>query len=210
MNLVYRKKNIDDYANLGINNTHVLLPYYLEKNNYYEDVEDSVPIAFVGHYENDGRDKFIKTMLDAGLPVSVYNGSYWDRSPIYESIKSIIKPGVHSNAYNHLLNECQIALVFLSKLNSDTYTRRCFEIPATKTLMLSEYTQDLDNLFPENECAVYFRNKEELVEKCKSLLSNPPESKRIAENGYKRLLEIGGSEVDRCKQIIEIYKNVKI
>lgn len=203
---VYRKKNIDDYSILGINNTQVLLPHYLEKDNYYENVPDTIDVAFIGHYENDGRDAYIKSLKDAGIPVVVYNGSYWDKSPMYEDLKSIIKPGVHSPEYNHTINKCKIALVFLSKLNSDTYTRRCFEIPATKTLMLSEYTEDLDQLFPADKCAVYFRNKEELVEKCKKLLENPSEIKRIAENGYYRLKEIGGSEVDRCKEIIEIYQ----
>ena len=99
--------------------------------------------------------------------------------------------------------------MFLSKLNSDTYTRRCFEIPATQTLMLSEYTDDLNEMFPSDKCAVYFTTPEELVVKCKYLLSHPNEIKQIAENGYKRLKELGGSEIDRCRQIIETYKKIK-
>ena len=94
-------------------------------------------------------------------------------------------------------------------MNHDTYTRRCFEIPAAKTLMLCEYTEDMDRMFPEDECAVYFRSKEELVEKCKALLANPEKIVKIAENGYNRLKEIGGSEVDRCQQIIEVYNKYK-
>jgi spore maturation protein CgeB len=104
--------------------------------------------------------------------------------------------------YNYTINRFQIALVFLSKLNHDTYTRRCFEIPATKTLMLCEYSDDMNSLFPENECAVYFRSKEDLAEKIKYLLCNPGEIDRIAKNGFERLKVIGGSEVDRCSEII--------
>ena len=203
INYVYRKKNIADYESIGAKNIKVLLPYYIAKNNFKEDCEDNIPVAFLGHFENDGRDKYIKALIDANVPVTVFNGSDWDQAPLYDDIKMCIKEGKRGTEYNHTINECQIALVFLSKLNSDTYTRRCFEIPATKTLMLSEYTDDLNQMFPSGECAVYFRSTEELVEKCKYLLSHPEKIKQIAENGYNRLKELGGSEIDRCREIIK-------
>ena len=210
VNLVYRKKNFADYKRVGAKRIELLLPYYIEKNNYYDSsVSDSEPIAFVGHYENDGRDLFIKALLDAGLPVKVYGGDLWRKAPYYNQIKMIIKKGMRGPDYNKKLNECKIALVFLSKLNNDTYTRRCFEIPATKTLMMCEYTDDMNELFPSDECAVYFHTKEELVEKCKALLNNPSEIERIAQNGFERLKVIGGSEIDRCHQIVELYNNYK-
>lgn len=183
------------------------MPYYIEDSNYYEIIPDDIPIAFIGHFEDDGRDQFIKALMDAGLSISVYD-SGWQESSLYNELRPVMKAPVYGSQYNHVLNKCQIALVFLSKLNSDTYTRRCFEIPATKTLMLSEYTDDLNALFPDNECAVYFRTKEELVEKCRELLSNPQRIAQIAENGYKRVHEIGGSEVDRCRQITELYQKL--
>lgn len=205
VNFVYRDKNLFDYEKVGAKNTQLLLPYYIKKNNYYEDCIDEIPIAFLGHFENDGRDRFIKALVDAGLPVTVYNGSDWEKAPLYEYIKEHVVPGKREAAYNYTINQCKIALVFLSKLNSDKYTRRCFEIPATKTLMLSEYTEELDKMFPSGQCAVYFKNEQELVEKCKYLLENSKEIERIASNGYNRLRELGGSEIDRCKQIVEIF-----
>lgn len=208
VNFVYRKKNILDYASVGAKNNLLLLPYYIERNNFYESCEDSIPVAFLGHFENDGRDLYIKALVDAGMPVSVFNGADWEKAPLYEQIKTSIKPGKRGLEYNHVINQCKIVIVFLSKLNSDTYTRRCFEIPATKTLMLSEYTDDLDEMFPENECAVYFKSPEELVEKCHYLLNHPEEINRVAEKGFQRIREIGGSEVDRCIQIIEVFKQM--
>lgn len=208
-NFVYRKKNIADYESVGAKNIQVLLPYFIEKSNFYEPCEDTIPVAFLGHYENDGRDKYIKALVDADIPVTIFNGSDWESAPLYENIKSCIKSGKRGAEYNHTINQCQIAIVFLSKLNSDTYTRRCFEIPATKTLMLSEYTDDLNNMFPSDKCAVFFKTPEEMVEKCHYLLNHQEEIKLIAENGYERLKELGGSEVDRCRQIIETYNKLK-
>lgn len=209
-NFVYRKKNIVDFEKVGAKQVEVLLPYYREQTNFYDPtVSKTEPIAFLGHFENDGRDGCIKAMIEAGLPITVYGGNLWVNAPLYDDIKHVITDKKGGAEYNRKLNECQIALVFLSKLNHDTYTRRCFEIPAAKTLMLCEYTEDMDRMFPEDECAVYFRSKEELVEKCKTLLANPEKIAEIADNGYNRLKEIGGSEVDRCRQIIEVYKKYK-
>lgn len=209
INFIYRKKNIADYHSIGDKNPILLLPYYLKQDNFVEDIEKDIPVAFIGHYEVDGRDAYINALVEAGLPICLFNGSDWDKAPLYGRFKSIIRPAVRVREYNHTLNRCQIALVFLSKINSDTYTRRCFEIPATRTLMLSEYTDDLNEMFPDGECAVYFRSPEELVQKCQWLLTNPDEIIRIAENGYQRVKQLGGSETDRCQQIIDCYQQLK-
>jgi len=210
LNFVYRQKNIDDYLKNNVDNARILLPYYRTQANYRIDtIRKDIPIAFIGHYENDGRDIYIKALKEAGLPVTVFaSGGYWNQSPFYDSIKDIMLPEQKGDSYNITINRTQIALVFLSKINHDTYTRRCFEIPATETLMMAEYTEDLDKMFPEDYAAVYFRNKEELIYKCKQLLSNVGLISQIAHNGYKRLLEIHGSEIDRCDQIVATYKDM--
>ena len=73
--------------------------------------------------------------------------------------------------------------------------------------MLCEYSDDMNLLFPENESAVYFRNSDDLINKTTFLLNNPDEVKRIAENAYNRIMELGASEYDRCQQIIhDVYE----
>lgn len=208
---VYRKKNMDDFSRIGIHHTKLLLPYYLTTTNYeIKDTKKDIPVAFVGHYEDDGRDDTIRMLYDAGIPVTIYGGDYWiTKSKLYSQLKPIIKEPKSGAAYNELLNRMQIALVFLSQRNSDKYTRRCFEIPAAKTLMLAPYTKELDELFPEDKCAVYYRSTEDLIEKCKYLLINPDVIDKIANAGYERLSIIGGSEIDRCLEIIRDYENIK-
>jgi spore maturation protein CgeB len=111
--------------------------------------------------------------------------------------------------YNQILNDSKIALVFFSKLNLDTYTRRVFEIPASKTFMLSEYTVDMSSLFIEGKEAEYFRNSKELIIKIEHYLKNEKERIRIAENGYKKVRKDGHEAVDRAKQILSVFENVK-
>ena len=208
INFVYREKNIEDYKNVGANNVYILLPYYLRDKNYKEECPKDIDVVFLGHYENDGRDYYIKALLDNGINVKVYS-SYWSRSPIYNQLINAFEPTVTGLEYNHIINRAKVVLVFLSRINADTYTRRNFEIPAAGSLMLSEFTSDLDSLFPSNECAVYFRSQDELVKKCQYLLLHPQECERIARNGLFRLRSLGGSELDRCKQIIDTYLKIR-
>ena len=205
VNFIYRKKNIEDYENVGARNMRLLLPYYIGRNNYFIECEKDIPLAFLGHFENDGRDLFILKLKEEGLPVVVYGDEKWKGAPLYNKIKDIVFPAKRGEAYNETINHCRVCLVFFSKLNHDTYTRRCFEIPAAKGVMLCEYTDDMNELFPEGECAVYFRNVQELVEKAHFLLEHPDEAGRISENAYNRLKELGGSEYDRCQEIIDEY-----
>ena len=206
MNYVFRRKNVADFATLGIHNVKVLLPYYTETRNFPMACEKDIPLAFVGHWEDDGRDAMIKALLDAGLPFELYGDALsWQNSPLWGDLENIYFGPALGDQYNAVLNRVQVALVFFSRINSDTYTRRCFELPVTKTVMLSEYTEDMDKLWPEDECCVYFRSKEELVHKAARLLDHPEEMKRIAENAFNRLKVLGGSETDRVRQVLADY-----
>ena len=210
MNYVYRPKNIEDYAKIGVKNTKVLLPYYLStQNRYIEGRARDIPIAYLGHWENDGRDFIIKTMIEAGLPVSVYGDISWSQSSYYDYLKPHLFPPQYGDEYNITINRSLIALVFFSKINHDQYTRRCFEIPATKTLMICPYTDAMLSLFPEDTAAMYYRDAYDLIAKCQSLLSNKAKIKEVAEGGYARLKEIGGSELDRVQEVINDWLSLR-
>ena len=210
-NFVYREKNIQDYKNLGINNVSILRSYYIKENNFYiSGIQKEYDVVFIGHWENDSRDEIIKYLIENGIKIKLF-GTLWEKSKYYKYLKEKIgniKP-IYKEEYNLTINKAKIALVFLSKINNDTYTRRCFEIPATKTMMMAEYTDDLaNNLFEEDKEAVYFKNKEELLEKIKYYLANEDKIKEIGENGYKRLMRDGHEVVDRCKEIIKVYNEI--
>ena len=208
LNYVYRWRNIIDYKEIGISNTKVLLPYFLSRQNKPIKCKKDIPIAFLGHFENDGRDEYVLRMKEAGIPIRVYGDVHWKEAPLYGLIKDVVFPEKRGAEYNFTINRCQICLVLFSKLNHDTYTRRCFEIPAAKTVMLCEFSEEMNRMFPEWECAVYFKNSDELVKKAKDLLDKPLELVRIADNAYYKLQELGGSEIDRCRQVLRDWKEL--
>ncbi len=206
----YREKNIQDCRALGFNNTSLLRSYYRKEENFpLENITDNrykKSVCFIGHYEDDGRDDTLRYLIENGVPLKLY-GTLWERSKHYlfflEYMQDQILPLYQD--YNLCINSSLICLVFLSRLNNDTYTRRCFEIPATGTFMLSVYTDDLNSLFKEGVEAEYFRDKEELLSKTVYYLTHQEEREKIAQGGYARLLSDGHEVIDRARQILHTY-----
>lgn len=212
---VFRPHNIDSYKRkFGYTKTSVLLPDYMEKRNFpiakLPTAKYVCDVIFVGHYEHDGRDEYIKAIIDSGVNFRLY-GPNWESSPDFQYYKE--KFGeirlLSLDEYNLALNSAKIVLVFLSHLNNDTYTRRSFEIPATGAFMLSVYTDDLNKFFAEGKEAAYFRSKEEMLEKIHYYLSHEEERKRIAKAGYERVKRDGHETKDRARQILKVFMDLK-
>ena len=69
----------------------------------------------------------------------------------------------------------------------DTFTTRTFEIPACGGFLLAERSEMHNKLFIEDKEAVFFSDKEELVEKVKFYLNNDEKRNLISINGNKRI-----------------------
>ena len=208
----YRPKNIDDYKSLNYNNISILKSYYLKDKNFHINElptdKYKCDVIFIGHFEDDGRDEAIALLIKNDINIKLY-GTDWEKSKKYKMFFNYFGGDVeplYGDNYNLALNSAKIALVFLSKLNNDAYTRRCFEIPATKTMMMAEYTDELSKMFKEGEEAEYFRDKIELLKKVKYYLANEGELKKVGGNGYLRLVKDGHEVVDRCREVIRVYE----
>ena len=99
--------------------------------------------------------------------------------------------------------------VFLSKLNRDTYTRRCFEIPATKTFLLSEYSADLASIYQEGEEAEFFRDRREFIAKIIKYLADDAGRRTIAEAGYRRVHCDGHDVNTRMAEVVRLVENIR-
>jgi hypothetical protein len=140
-------------------------------------------------------------LIDAGIHVRVF-GTGWDpylTKKLKRAFGPSIKP-LYGDEYVKALCASKMALCFMSKLNKDTSTIRCFEIPACGILLLSERTNELkDELYEEDKEAVYFSDKVELVEKVKMLLDQPEKREAIANAGHERCLSSGRDVVSRMR-----------
>ncbi len=201
---VYRESDKLKILSKGVS-ASIFMPTF-DKSRVYPILEkkSTFDIAFIGHFENDGRDELMLKILKAGFRVKL-SGQRWGDSPLYPEITKYtgdITPAY--NDYNEAINSAHVCLSFLSKLNNDKYTRRTLEIPATKTVMLAEYTDEQAKLFIPDEEAIYFKTHGEAIEKLRFLLKRPELLSAIAERGYQKVMGGPYQLGDRVEGIIDI------
>jgi spore maturation protein CgeB len=200
INFVYRSVNVPEYAAVGSLRTKILMPYFVPELNHpvtltpAEQAQYGCDVVFAGHYEPDGREHYLRALVEAGVHTKLYGGDYWNQGVLGDLADYFgpIAPA-YDEAYAKALTGASMCLCFLSRLNRDTYTRRCFEIPAMGKLLVSERTADLTQIFREDEEAVFFSSPEELVEKVQYLKRSPALVTKIAAAGQQRIYQDGHS-----------------
>jgi len=209
--LAYRHHNLDDFRRAGARQVELLRSWFIPERNHPValSTEDKTrygcDVVFVGHYEPDQRLACMEAIAQRGWQFRLFGPGYdWDpiirRSPALRSQIPVCL--VWGEDYNRALCGARIALCFLSKLNRDTYTRRCFEIPATGTMMLAEYTDDLASMFKEGEEVEFFRTQEEMMIKIDHYLNRDTKRLAVAEAGRKRVHADGHDVVFRMRQVL--------
>ena len=80
--------------------------------------------------------------------------------------------------------------IFIKK-NKDVYTRRCFEIPACKTLLIAPKTREIQKILKNDIEVVLWNNSKDFIKKIKFLLKN--------KKNYKENIFSGISQNDKRK-----------
>jgi len=211
--LAYRHHNLEDFKQAGANRVELLRSWFISERNFPVELTAeekrlfACDVVFVGHYEDDGRLEYLEEIVRNGWSLRIFGPGYeWDdvlrRSNILKQYAPVRL--VWGNDYNLALCGASIALCFLSKLNRDTYTRRCFEIPASKTVLVSEYSDDLSCLFTDDKEAVFFSDLKQMRDRIEVLLADKLKMKNIAEAGYKRVIDDGHDNVSRMKYVMNL------
>ena len=216
--LSFRESNIPLYYEYGAKQVDMFRGYYvpaihqqLEKTEY-ENSEFSCDVIFVGHYEEDGRFEMVDGLAKEGVDVKIYgpNGATkkngWGEVILHSGqLKKQPVRFLKGKEYVRAINAAKIGLCFLSKLNNDTYTTRCFEIPACGTALFSEWSADLEEIFDNGVNAVLFKSKDELVKKVKYYLSHPLELEILTQKGKELVHEKGHDIFSRVSSLADTY-----
>ena len=156
------------------------------ENFHHIKTEKKYDVTFIGSQKLDksGRYDYIKYLKDKGIKVRVF-GFGWEN---YPEIKDIYGGPLESDAVVKIINESKINLCF-SKDNfgKPQMKAKIFEVGACKAFTLAEYAPDYDNYFTEGKDIVFFRNKEELLEKVNYFLKKEKERENFAEEAYKKV-----------------------
>lgn len=202
----YRKHNVAEYLESGAKRVELLMPWFMPEKDHPLRQDETIPkkfdVAFVGHYENDDRIHYLEKLAETDFTFGLF-GPDWDRAPEYEWLQKHrpVLP-VRGSLYRETLLSAKIALCFLSSLNRDTYTRRCFEIPAMGVLMLCQYSDDLAQLFEDGVDVVFFRNPDDMMEKIAHYTRHDELREQIAANGRARVVRDRHDIVSRMDYVL--------
>jgi hypothetical protein len=216
--LAYRHRNLVDYQKAGAKRVELLRSWYMPDRNYPVDLnleqalQYGCDVAFIGHYEPDLRLDCLEAIIKVGYKLKLYGPPYeWEpilrNHPALKTLSPVKL--VWGQEYNLAINGAKVALVFLSKLNQDSYTRRSFEIPATATAVLSEYTDDLSFMFSDGKEIEFFRDPSELVLKLNRYLADDVRRLRIGKAGFERAVSDGHSIIERMKKLMMLIGQIK-
>lgn len=177
------------------------LHYPVKLRNQDFDIYGS-DIAFVGSWDEE-REKWLSRLLNYDLKIW---GSAWKKANQNLQQKWQGKEAV-GEEFSKVCNSAKIILNIIRRQNTPAHNMRTFEVPACGGFLLSVRTDETKKFFEEGKEAAYFSTLDELKEKINFYLKNNELRKKIAEAGYKRLLNSGYAYTDRAKKIIEVYKS---
>ena len=174
-----KKYNIKKYI--------VIIPPYFENIINKINNKKIYEIVFIGTWFPE-RGKFFYKLKKLGLKFKIF-GPRWNKDKTYYDY---LKKDINLNNFSlkevlKIYSISKISIGLLSKGNDDDITRRCIEIPISRSLLCCEKTSTLKDLLIENKEAIFFSNPEECFQKCQRLLKNHSLIEKISKNGYKKV-----------------------
>ena len=208
---VYREVNINEALQWGGKVVKLMRASYYSKLDKPQEsrVQKDKKIVFIGHYEEDSRVVYLDALFKAGFPVHIYGHDNWNI--VFEKYnwnKEFLHSPVYGSLYRETLSSSVAALAFFSKHNRDDYTRRCFEIPMAKTLLIAPATNFMRSVFHDGEDVILFKDSVDLVNKVSQVLSDEDLFNKITQNGYDFVLNGGFSENDMARAILSDIKKL--
>lgn len=171
------------------------------------DPEWASEVCFVGTWM-PGREVFMKTLIEAGVPLTLY-GPRWDRSPNAEELKPFWrKPYLEGGDYTNAIAGARIALVTLNGENFDLHTTRSVEIPAIGTAMVAVRTSDHERMYQDGVEAVFFDDPADCARKCLALLAEPEKLADIAAAGHARVAANGHFNESLMKMVLDTARGL--
>ncbi len=204
----YRNKNINDFKEINITNTEILKPWFIPERHFpMADFRKNkkLDVVFIGHFEDDNRLEVLEEIKKTGINLGIYGPPYeWNHILENSMFLKDLSPVrlIWEEEYSQVINSSKIALCFLSKLNNDEYTRRNLEIPACGTAQLSEYSEELGNMFKEGEEILFFKDASDAINKINYLLGDQKKLDDLSIKGNLRVLKDEQDIISRAKFIV--------
>jgi len=200
-----RHANMDDLRAAGCREVRYLPFAYAPEIHFPEEPANQAEYAsfasdlyFVGGADRD-RIGYMSLLIREGFRLALY-GPFWHRHlPTRSAARGIadavtVRKGAAA---------CKVALCLVRRSNRDGHCMRTFELPAMRTCMVVEDTEDHREIFgPDGECVVYFQTAAEMLAAVRRMVADDGARKRLADACYKRICDGRNTYQDRLVEMV--------
>jgi len=132
-------------------------------------------------------------------------GHDWQR---HSKLASCFRGHAYPSTLRKAVAVARICLCLVRQANRDGHAMRSYEVPAMKWVMLAEATDDHREMFgEEGDCALFFRDTSEMVDKAKWLLAHQEEGRQMADRAHARITSGKNTYRDRLETILDTCLN---
>jgi len=171
--------------------------YSFEDNDQKEDFKAAVIWRATQIYRLSGIEK-----LAPFYPV-IFGDPNWDRF-----LGNDFRIGRELLYYEQMplyYNKAGIVFNMTSKQMKSAVNQRIFDVPACKTFLVTDYKNDLEEIFDLKNEMVCFYHIDEIPELIKYYLKNPDKKEKIATSAYKRIIK-SETYQHRLRKMIDILR----
>jgi hypothetical protein len=159
-------------------------------------------VGFVGTYREDRGEDMLSLARKYGNEMLI-RGPGWRRLEQLRFTSAEVAGPVYGERFCESVASVRANLVLLNSDNRDTHTCRTFEVPAAGGLFVGERTDEHAALLQDRTECLLFSDQAELVEIIESCRHDPGLAAKIADAGYRRIVDGGHRYVDRAREIVD-------
>jgi hypothetical protein len=173
------------------------------------DAERDREVSFIGTPYDD-RGEIMAWLAEQGIPMVISgNERQWERALGPERLAKVYRGREYfEDEYRETIWRSKINLSFVTKSNQDEYTHKSFEIAACGGFLMAERSEGHSQRFKEDEEAVFFSDREELLAKIRRYLPDETARTRIAASGRERAVRSGYGNDTQMARVVERLKAI--
>jgi spore maturation protein CgeB len=167
------------------------MPHMFSKEEFFpiEGLEKSVDLVFVGNW-NPRRQRYIDAAMEVTNSIVLYGKDWlkknWTKGAYWRAWKG---PLIQGQPLNRLYNQAKVVLN-VTQWEPDADGRasgmnmRFFEVPATKSLFMTDRVVEAESLFQANRDYIDFGDIEDFKKQLRQILAEPGRRDAVANSGY--------------------------
>jgi spore maturation protein CgeB len=171
-------------------------------NDPFDISKYSSELLFIGGADQDRVPIMQEIITELNLNLHLY-GIYWNRE---KSLKKYYRGFALEDVFRKAHAGTKIGLCLVRKANRDGHTMRSFEIPACGAFLLTDRTDEHQEIFREDRDAVFFGDVTELKEKIRFYLNHEDLRNKIAETGNYLVHRRNDTYKARLLKIIDLIQ----